>query len=491
MICAVNNLSYDSSTEECFLVDKIKASVNKNLDNFAHKLAKKAIETNDFLELSEELTKIRGELITPAFKDALQYQINKFEKTAEIPNDCLNYGKKDRTLDSIHGPVEISRTIIYDPSKKKCAYPAEVYLGIIPDKFQMDVKRAVEKLSIELPFSEAAKIVDDITGLKLSIGSIHNMTTDIGGAATTQNVLPTEMEILAKIQAAKKQHPNENSVLVSTFDGAFEPTRPEESTRKGTRGKGEWKEVKGFRIYLSFNNDIYQLASWHQIGTDEELSKVLDVFSKNLKSSGLAHVTVADGAKWIWKLVERHFPKSVEILDYYHFSEHVSKFADLQFGKGTTEAIEWTKKCKKWVFSIKVYSVICSLKRLKYTNIEVKKAAENFITYLENNFHRLDYAKFQKQDFPIGSGGMESANKFICHVRLKRSGCWWKPSHANEVLRLRCAKFNNKTEDILNAYKNSALKEQKEILDNKENGTKKMIAYRPMKKLVCLPGGKK
>jgi len=36
MICAVNNLSYDSSTEECFLVDKIKASVNKNLDNFAH-----------------------------------------------------------------------------------------------------------------------------------------------------------------------------------------------------------------------------------------------------------------------------------------------------------------------------------------------------------------------------------------------------------------------------------------------------------------------
>ena len=112
------------------------------------------------------------------------------------------------------------------------------------------------------------------------------------------------------------------------------------------------------------------------------------------------------------------------------------------------------------------------------------------INYLENNLHRLDYAKFKEQNFPIGSGGMESANKFICHVRLKRSGCWWKPSHANEVLRLRCAKFNNKTEEVLNTFKNNALKDQKELLENKEHGTKKMIALKTQK-LVCLPGGKK
>jgi hypothetical protein len=119
------------------------------------------------------------------------------------------------------------------------------------------------KFSIELPYAEAAKIINELTGLDLSIGSIHNITTDIGEAATEKNVLPTKIEVLNKISDVMKKHRNENPTLVTAFDGAFEPTRAEESMRKGSRGKGEWKEVKGFRAYLSFDKDIYQLASWH------------------------------------------------------------------------------------------------------------------------------------------------------------------------------------------------------------------------------------
>ena len=41
--------------------------------------------------------------------------------------------------------------------------------------------------------------------------------------------------------------------------------------------------------------------------------------------------------------------------------------------------------------------------------------------------------------YPIGSGGIESANKFICHVRLKRSGAWWLKPNCNSMLKLRCS----------------------------------------------------
>jgi hypothetical protein len=34
---------------------------------------------------------------------------------------------------------------------------------------------------------------------------------------------------------------------------------------------------------------------------------------------------------------------------------------------------------------------------------------------------------------------MESSNKFICHVRLKRSGAWWYEINSNQMLALRCA----------------------------------------------------
>lgn len=35
---------------------------------------------------------------------------------------------------------------------------------------------------------------------------------------------------------------------------------------------------------------------------------------------------------------------------------------------------------------------------------------------------------------PIGSGGIESANKFIGHVRLKRPGAWWVVENARLTL---------------------------------------------------------
>jgi hypothetical protein len=48
----------------------------------------------------------------------------------------------------------------------------------------------------------------------------------------------------------------------------------------------------------------------------------------------------------------------------------------------------------------------------------------------------------------LGSGGIESANKFICHTRLKRSGAWWYAINCNQMLALRCAKYNGTFDQV-------------------------------------------
>jgi hypothetical protein len=53
---------------------------------------------------------------------------------------------------------------------------------------------------------------------------------------------------------------------------------------------------------------------------------------------------------------------------------------------------------------------------------------------------------------------MESSNKFICHVRLKRSGAWWYEENSNQMLALRCAKYNG-TFDQVFACQQQRLKE--------------------------------
>jgi len=94
--------------------------------------------------------------------------------------------------------------------------------------------------------------------------------------------------------------------MMLTIDGAHAPTRPEPSPRDSKRGKGEWKEAKGFRLYLIDSQQIVHLISWHQVGTDEDLANALTT----VKDAGLIPersvrlCVVADGAAWIWKRVQ-------------------------------------------------------------------------------------------------------------------------------------------------------------------------------------------
>jgi hypothetical protein len=45
--------------------------------------------------------------------------------------------------------------------------------------------------------------------------------------------------------------------------------------------------------------------------------------------------------------------------------------------------------------------------------------------YLAGQKERVGYDELRRRGLPRGSGGVESANKLICHLRLKRSGAWW------------------------------------------------------------------
>ena len=72
----------------------------------------------------------------------------------------------------------------------------------------------------------------------------------------------------------------------------------------------------------------------------------------------------------------------------------------------------------------RVGDVIAGLRRMQPTTINSAQAIDELIIYLENQNNRLGYDDCKAQGMPIGSGGIESANKFIGHVRLKRSGAW-------------------------------------------------------------------
>jgi hypothetical protein len=103
---------------------------------------------------------------------------------------------------------------------------------------------------------------------------------------------------------------------------------------------------------------------------------------------------------------------------------------------------QWYEAALARLFYGEVHGVILGLQRMKPTDAQAAQEIAKLIAYLQRHQARLDNRFACKGGYPVGSGGIESANKFICHVRLKRSGAWWYATNANQMLALRCAKYN-------------------------------------------------
>jgi hypothetical protein len=308
-------------------------------------------------------------------------------------------------------------------------------LGLRDGKYQYDFQKVASKISSSIPFAETAEILNDIYGTKISSDAVHKMTSEFGDQVSIEEILPTPkavQDIVDEISLGKSRRP----VLVVTADGAMAPIRTEKGLPQC------WKENKGVRFYLIDGKKIVHLLSWHQICSKQEFIKSLQTI-KGLALFPEEKVRVCclgDGADWIWEGMNSVFPGARQVLDYYHCSEHLHAFAKAKFSD-TSKRERWLEQTKARLFANKGRSILAGLKRMKVEGV-AKDERDKLYNYLSKNIDRIDYRKAKKGGYPIGSGAIESANKFIGHVRLKRSGAWWKVDQANEILKLRCSRYN-------------------------------------------------
>ena len=160
---------------------------------------------------------------------------------------------------------------------------------------------------------------------------------------------------------------------------------------------------------------------------------------------------VCDGAEWIWKHVQALFPQARQVLDYYHCAQYLHRVAKAHYG-GSVQAVEWVEATMTRLYLGKVSLVLRGLQRMQPQSEEAAKAIANCWDYLDEHRGRTHYRQLRRGGYPLGSGGIESSNKFICHVRLKRSGAWWYAANSNHMLALRCAKYNGTLDQVFVRY---------------------------------------
>lgn len=450
-------LDFHTAQQESEL-ERFQELIRKAADKFAESLADmlfsdKPMSLQDISNYIQEnkqsfLGEVLQRVVQTRYADYLE------QKKAVCPcceRTVRKHGDFPRQVETLQGTSEITRPYFYCLDCKHGFFPLDEAIGLSERRKQYDLQSLAAEFMAEMPFERASELFEKTTGVSFADSRMHSLFASFADQVTLEDVLPSRTEIENRINQVRGQA-KQRPILVVASDGANVKIRPS-GKRDEQRGAGKYKEAKGFRFYLLNGDQILQVASWHQKETADQLADDLKKAAERVPRDKVRVCLIADGDPTLWKAMKEAFPGGREVLDYYHVREYIHAVAEAYYAEDADRAMHWVESTMARL-SLKggVSHVIGGLKRMKPQNEDVKEQIRRTINYLSNNKSRLNYRGARVGGYPIGSGGIESANKFICHTRLKLSGAWWLVPNCNNMLKLRCAIVNDTFDDVFAKY---------------------------------------
>ena len=151
---------------------------------------------------------------------------------------------------------------------------------------------------------------------------------------------------------------------------------------------------------------------------------------------------LGDGAHWIWEEYGRQLPHRVEILDFYHACEHLTRVAHAMYPDDAAAAGAWLTVMRRELRHIGPFELLRQLEAWEPQGKGSRAAREvrrQELGYFERNRDRMDYPTYAKAGHPIGTGAIEGACGFLIQTRFKQPGMRWNLPTAEPLLQLRAA----------------------------------------------------
>jgi hypothetical protein len=438
--------------------EEFRAMVHRSADEWVDSLEPmfQAEGSSSLTEISRSFQNTRLSFLSSCMKTAVEQShqdlIGQVQANCPSCDKVLHRKRMDsKKISTLQGEFSLDRPYFYCPVCKMGFHPLDEVLGLAPERHQHDIQEKAVKLASKMPFEESAEQFSSLTGIEIGNHFQHDTLNAVGEFATLELVIPDREEIERRINDVAKSTQSKPILAVGT-DGAHMPTRPK-AGRKKKRGPGSWKEAKGFRLYLvGEKGRTVQIASWHQIQDAEAFRKDLAVVAERIPHDLVRVALLADGAEYLWPAMTTCFPTGRPILDFYHCAEHVHDVAKTLFGDGELVAKQWAEAILSLLSFSEMDDVQSVLKAINPQEDEAGEKVRKLIGYLEKNRDRIHYETDKEDGYPIGSGGIESSHKYVCHTRMKRSGAWWVKESGNGMLRIRCAVVNGTYEQVFKNY---------------------------------------
>jgi len=344
---------------------------------------------------------------------------------------------ESRTIVTLAGTHRMDRRKYYCGVCGKSVAPRDAELGVGSGNYSQGVVALAAEVAAGFPFETCEDFLARRFSLDICYKQIQRVAQHTGEVmALAESKLAADVAS-SRAEVASKEHPKE---LVISADGLM------------VHSDGCWQEMKVGSLISEYGRST--------IGTMKRAEPFGELLYLEALKRGVEHadrvIFVADGAVWIWKLAEHHFPNAVQIVDWYHATQHLWEVARAWYGEGSARARAWVKRNEARLMADGVERVISSIRQFSPKDDDGRRIKRENEHYFSTNAHRMRYATFKNMGYVIGSGSVESACKQYGQGRLKLPGMHWKSSGIEAVAHLRSAVLNRRTNSIFEAARIAA-----------------------------------
>jgi len=382
---------------------------------------------------------------------------------------------RSRELGSVFGPVTVWR-LAYEADGVPSLHPLDAGLNLPAGHYSYGVRRLVAEQTAKSSFDEVVAEVGKWTGAPVHKRQVEELAQ---AAAQDFEAFYAQRSLDATAGGPKR-------VLVVTSDAKGIVVRPEdlrEATRRAaaqhqhklhkrlTRGekrnRKRMAQVAATYTIEPFPRDAedvlreyrpvhevterrprpMQKRVWASVVQDpaDVIEEAFREAERIDPEHHLSWVALVDGNRDQLRLIQqaarRHHVKVTILLDVVHVLEYLWKAAYCFCPEASREAEAWvTARLRLLLTGHDASQVAAGIRRSatrQGLSKDQRKAADQCASYLKNNRAHLGYARALRRGFPIATGVVEGACRYLVKDRMDRTGARWSLAGAEAVLRLR------------------------------------------------------
>lgn len=348
------------------------------------------------------------------------------------------------TFYSIFGAVEVRSPYMWSAVDQQGWRPLKEEFGVVHRGRSDLVERALTDFGSDRSFEQAARAFHEHHGWQIGRTTVRSVTQRHARAAETfvDRTLADEAQAYMAPCATR---PGRDHIVVQ-LDGCAIRTGEVMSARRAARfdlppdkkvRQEQWREVRtGLARDLGEVDPTYVCRLDSYDGVTEHLFGAACAHGLSERSTVIAP---SDGAHGLREALEERFPRLRFVLDYPHLKSHIYDTAtELGMDDGVRE--RWCQTMLDRIWHGEASAVLVDLRALHASG--GNERLRRFVEYLERFEDAVDYQQLVDAGWPIGSGEVESAHRYIPQARLKIPGACWAVDNVNPMLALRLLKAN-------------------------------------------------